>query len=457
MTDFLYKQVKAYSELEAHLKEIIGAASKIHTDRALIDFTDHGIEHSNRVLEAICGICSGSALFRNTKDAINSYEAFILLSAVYLHDIGMQLSDTTILHDFSIEYNIPYEEEQTKEYIRKNHHLLSCYWIRQNINQKQVLPLVYYGEKVLGEYVELVVESHGLDFLKKKECLKKYAYRGTTIRLDLLCVLLSLGDALDCDCRRIDYEKLKYSNINPISKMHRLKHYYVNSVNVENRCIQLFYQFPQTIPSHERKIYQYFFSKLTTRWIHYCFDNYGSILKKYNIFLNIEEFFSFSTAKDRLSKAEYTFIEEKAAEMIYQDFGNKESIEVSSMCIAIGILIIDSSVLLVRRKKKENLLEWQFPAGIIKPSEKPAERMAEEFQDETGISVEVDKFIGTRIHPNTKALCFYYLLKYVSGSLINGDEEENSEAKWIPVSQYKEYIASDIYYKIELYLKERSL
>lgn len=143
--------------------------------------------------------------------------------------------------------------------------------------------------------------------------------------------------------------------------------------------------------------------------------------------------------------------------MIYQDFGNKESIEVSSMCIAIGILIIDSSVLLVRRKKKENLLEWQFPAGIIKPSEKPAERMAEEFQDETGISVEVDKFIGTRIHPNTKALCFYYLLKYVSGSLINGDEEENSEAKWIPVSQYKEYIASDIYYKIELYLKERSL
>jgi 8-oxo-dGTP pyrophosphatase MutT (NUDIX family) len=116
------------------------------------------------------------------------------------------------------------------------------------------------------------------------------------------------------------------------------------------------------------------------------------------------------------------------------------------LVVAIALVVYDHAVLLVRRRRLEGSLDWQFPAGIVKPCDQPAQVVAAEVAAETGIAVNVRKRIGSRVHPVTGVQCEYFLCDYLHGQPANLDPQENAEVTWAPIAGLGRYIDPELIY-----------
>ncbi len=440
-------------KLKNSINSIIQNASDFHKNPFLYSFTDHGINHSNRMLQCIDRLLESC----NKKRLLNEYECYVLVAAIYLHDIGIQQSKIDLLIEFAKEYKISFDKEcDIPAFVRNNHHLISSFLIKKDI-KKDSVPLVFDGDSDLGKYISLVVESHGIDFSNKDDSYKTYVYHDSSVRVKLLSILLCLADSFDCDNRRIDSKKFKYVELPPISRIHWIKHLYVNGIVFHNRVITISYLFPD-LNSGQRKIYQSFFCNETEYWINDIKDKYLSILNDVDLVFEVNREIDYESYVDVLDLDDYSYIEESVFDRIVNGNTSTEYKKVS-----IGILKKDSNVLMVQRKKPEisnscnsnSILEWQFPAGSIKTIDSPEEAIIREVLEETGICCTVNKILGKRLHPDTETLCYYFALNYVSGDIKNGDTNENKTVSWIPIDKYQSKITSSINWKVQKYLKER--
>lgn len=112
-----------------------------------------------------------------------------------------------------------------------------------------------------------------------------------------------------------------------------------------------------------------------------------------------------------------------------------EQVEVSGMPVAVAIVILGDQVLMVRRRKRYGELDWQFPAGIVKPDDIAADVARDETFAETSVLTEVIEYLGTRLHPVTQLKISYFLCSYVAGEPQNMDPRENSEARWVRLAE----------------------
>ena len=107
--------------------------------------------------------------------------------------------------------------------------------------------------------------------------------------------------------------------------------------------------------------------------------------------------------------------------------------------VAIAVVTHQDHVLLVQRRDS-GLLNWQFPAGVVKP-EQSAERVAiHETKIETAIDTKVSREIGARIHPITGVYCRYFLCDYLAGDAVNQDVVENTSVAWAPIPALARFI-----------------
>ena len=139
----------------------------------------------------------------------------------------------------------------------------------------------------------------------------------------------------------------------------------------------------------------------------------------------------------------------------FLELTSKEVIEnsfIPNMSIAIGIVKYQNKVLMLKRKVEENGLVWGFPAILIKPSDEIKERIIKGVRGETNIETRFIRFLGKRVHPNTRTITYYCQLEYIKGELTNLDPDENLDARWIDVTNYKDYITSHIFESVEEYL-----
>ncbi len=127
---------------------------------------------------------------------------------------------------------------------------------------------------------------------------------------------------------------------------------------------------------------------------------------------------------------------------------------VKEMCVAIGICKHDGKVLMVRRTQPEGNLCWQFPATIIKPNNDIKARLEKGVFEETGIRTQYTNEIGRRLHPDTGMSVRYCAMDYISGEANNGDEDENESVEWVSVSEYKNYITSNLFKAVTDYIEE---
>jgi class 3 adenylate cyclase/ADP-ribose pyrophosphatase YjhB (NUDIX family) len=105
--------------------------------------------------------------------------------------------------------------------------------------------------------------------------------------------------------------------------------------------------------------------------------------------------------------------------------------------IVIGIVLWDEKVAVVQRADKSEGLDWTFPSGKKFPSEKGDARVFREVLMETGLTCVVKKQICiVERHPTTNVKAHYYYLEPIDPKeMRNADPGENTQARWLPVSQ----------------------
>lgn len=183
-------------------------------------FTNHDIQHSDRIIERL------NILAKSIFTQLNEDECYILFAAAYLHDIGMQSKKYSDL-----------------KIIRDEHHLLSSDMIIGSIKK----PKDYEDLDIIEKYAEeiaLVVKGHRKTDLFSED-YNSFQIRSNNIQIRLLAALLRFADELDIDSRRVDFEKIKVEkDMSAESKLQWYKHEYVLGIRIESGLIKITYRFP---------------------------------------------------------------------------------------------------------------------------------------------------------------------------------------------------------------------
>lgn len=120
--------------------------------------------------------------------------------------------------------------------------------------------------------------------------------------------------------------------------------------------------------------------------------------------------------------------------------------------VVVGIVLKDRKVLIVRRKKGEGDLLWQFPGGTVEQGETFEVAVVRELQEETGVVVSVKKNLGERVHPYTKKYMAYMACEYISGELVISDDDLD-KAEWVDKSELNNYFTTPLYEAVADYLQ----
>ena len=195
------------------IRNIREAVSAIWTEdvRIIHDYTDHGLEHSERIFTKLYGLLSPE----NAIASLQENELYVLIIGVILHDIGMQcdvkkhsqIMDVAVKKfgaKFDTEF-VPgtanaYSKEEQNE-IRKNHHLLTAAWLDCSFKRKSDFPnnaLQSIDSQYREDLINVCRFHSKLDIMNCPDLSKI-----SRIRCRFLAALLRLGDELDIDKYRV--------------------------------------------------------------------------------------------------------------------------------------------------------------------------------------------------------------------------------------------------------------
>lgn len=184
------------------------------------DFTNHDFSHLKNVEHNIENIINDVAL-----DHLSDEEIFCLLSAAFLHDIGMIPFDNE-----KDEFNNKSKEERDKfsNKIRENHHRRSSLYVMDHKNE---LKINDFEAKAIAK----ICKGHRIVDLNSFENV----YSDNIIKIDLLAAILRLAD--ECDISMDRESSLSSEGINStIKKNHYRIHSIVKEVkinHIENKII----------------------------------------------------------------------------------------------------------------------------------------------------------------------------------------------------------------------------
>ena len=169
------------------------------------NFTEHGIQHSLRIINYIYSIMS-----EDLKQNISDVEIFCFIMAAFFHDMGMTLVDV-----------------EDKDNQRTNHHLYAYRPIK-HFCEKYMQMLV--ERRRLEKCIIFVSEAHGRsieELYNDNDFRKIETIEGQVLRYGLLAILLRIGDLMDLEEQRVCefnmHMNLEYYN-NPVSLVHNRRH-----------------------------------------------------------------------------------------------------------------------------------------------------------------------------------------------------------------------------------------
>lgn len=143
------------------------------------EFTDHGIGHCKRVIERLNQLISDNILHE-----LNKGELYVLLSSVWLHDIGMMCKQ------------IGEEKFEAKE-IRERHHELTKKYL---LNDNKYREYNIFSEPEANIIADICYCHRKTSI--PSTCDARVALASETIHLRFLSALLRLADTMDMDYRR---------------------------------------------------------------------------------------------------------------------------------------------------------------------------------------------------------------------------------------------------------------
>lgn len=231
------------------LNNLISSARKILERPVDLAYTDHTIEHKKIVhnhLNTFLGPWFAEQDRKHGRNLIRQ-EILVLLSAAYIHDIGMQLVRPQVLAKLPSLTDAERQEaaelpgdsitEHHRRFARRHHHKITHDWIiNSNGAIPELPPLMGLDDRRI--MVARVARAHNI-WLTDKESYEEYrdAVKRVhepvgEIRIDLLAAFLRLADILDQDKRRVDMAAARRLVMPPVSKLHWWRHHYVNACRI---------------------------------------------------------------------------------------------------------------------------------------------------------------------------------------------------------------------------------
>lgn len=260
-------------DLSERLDGVRKAVNKVWKVPYLHWYTDHGPQHSRRVIDLIGQILHPLCLDRLSRYEndfpLSDYELYILLAACYLHDIGMQ--DLKV-DERSVDELGPSDWEE----IRKRHPQRSFEIIRDRTVKPRHRRTIDLGLAESDDDdslmpIALVAMAHGSEYFESAvRTLQENRYHpaGKPIRGDLLAALLIMGDEIDLHKSRANLPDDSKA-FSPLCLLHHYKHTYVSSVAVQDgkspldRQIIVDFLFPpQAQDSYDRDLVAWVVNKI---------------------------------------------------------------------------------------------------------------------------------------------------------------------------------------------------
>jgi 8-oxo-dGTP diphosphatase len=91
--------------------------------------------------------------------------------------------------------------------------------------------------------------------------------------------------------------------------------------------------------------------------------------------------------------------------------------------VAVGIILVESMVLVCQRKKESRYaLQWEFPGGKLEQGESPQECLVRELREELSIEAKIGEEYHRQqwIYPDSGSFeVFYYLVSSFAGKVTN--------------------------------------
>src|SRR4030042_822166 len=209
------------------LNNIRDALSTLHQSHpGLVMFTDHSLAHSDAILKIISHILKGQ------NQVLNSIEGYLLIAAVYLHDIGLYAGEK--LRDEKGHFPIqcwPHD-------LRQQHGRLSAAILQDiNLQSKLSLNLPFLYEKSADDIALLCQIHNEIDSLKLIPSQTQYAKN--VVRLRLLAGLLILGDNLHTGQERVLLDNIPISDLNLRSKLFWFSYSCIDPVEIDKATIHI--------------------------------------------------------------------------------------------------------------------------------------------------------------------------------------------------------------------------
>lgn len=113
--------------------------------------------------------------------------------------------------------------------------------------------------------------------------------------------------------------------------------------------------------------------------------------------------------------------------------------------VVVGVIPLDSSVLMLKRLKGEGHLSWNFPGGKIEAGETVEVALKRELLEETGLSCSVQQILGSRVHPDTGVTIHYAVCRLEDGTAENLEPTKAEQISWVPAVDVPQVITSDLY------------
>lgn len=196
-------------------------------------FTPHGPSHSQAVEEIV------DKMLIKCKDVnLSELEKFLLLAAIWTHDLGMN-------SEIAKEYFKDSDENGKDDSVdnrRKKHHKISAWCVLKK--SKEIFLGSIAGNAVIeselkgyADVINTIINYHRSSTNVEKCC--KETYLGEErVRCRLLACFLRLGDTLNVDSTRFDrkkYEALLFGDFPRESIIHWLKSYLVSNIYLDNK------------------------------------------------------------------------------------------------------------------------------------------------------------------------------------------------------------------------------
>jgi hypothetical protein len=206
------------------LREAVEATWPPDAPLLVSDFTDHGPKHYARIAKY-----ANQILQVNSSSQLSSEEAFLLLAAINLHDVGMQCDVTTAAGQAILKKakalgakpKVVFRSKSASNYsdvekkaIRANHHYLSSAWIQQARNMsgsgitEAAKCIPYYLVSALSNICLYHTKLSIVQFRSQKS-------GSANSRVRLVAAILRLADELDISGDRVRIEAAEQFGLPP--------------------------------------------------------------------------------------------------------------------------------------------------------------------------------------------------------------------------------------------------